>query len=254
MKKIILFLFSALLCLSICACSNNSDEANSTPSRSETKQTLVVERIDITWNGKTKSYTNGSNMTIDDFGQISKIKQLYKDYSFEYKNDGFIEKINIINEDPEKTGYETFSYENGNPNYCEYNPNDGFRSQRKSTIATETDGSERIISITENNTYTDADDGNISYDTTKYEYEYDVNNNITAIKYHKDNKLDHTTEITYDANGNITKYSNIGVSNNSTYLSVQFSYKSVDESSVKIKDTDSFTAIYNFEMILKHIL
>lgn len=250
MKKIISTFLAVAMMVSFSGCKS---ETNVTV-EPEVKQVSALNEIKITWMGKTTSYTVGSKMTLNEFGQIYEIDKLYNDYSMEYTEDGAIKKINILKDDPEKNGYKTVDYENGIPVSSEYSPNDGFRSSKKSTITVEKDTNEQIIAMEEKNVYTDAEDGSTSRDVTKYEYEYDQNGKISEIKYFKDGKLDHTTQIGYDENGNMIKYANVGASNNSVYLSVEIIYEMVDETTVSPKDLDNFTAVNNFEIILNQIL
>lgn len=255
MRRLFCLLLVSAILFSLCACgSKNETPPKETIEPKEVSTVSVLNEVNISWNGKTKKYVSGDKMTVNESGQIAKVETLYTDYSFEYGNDGLLQSATLKDKDSDKSGYLTITYENGLPVLYELNPNDGFHSSKNAAVTTEKDADGRVITVYENNTFTDAEDGSTSKSVTKIEFEYDENSNITTAKYYRDNKLDHTTVITYTENGDMASYQNIGADKNNTYLSVEFVYKSVDESTVKIKEIDSFAAFYNFEAILNRIL
>lgn len=150
-------------------------------------------------------------------------------------------------------GYETFAYEDFVPTAGAYDPNDGFHSSRETVISTVTDDAGRIIERTEKITFKDAEDGSISYRTDKYTMEYDENGRVVLMSYYSDGEFDHTTELTYDENGNILSYSNKGESGRE-YLRVTFSYTMVDETSVTPMEVDPYVVYQNWEYMIEHIL
>lgn len=250
MKKLLSMLMAFVMCMSLCACAQEISEV-------PIETVIVMDEIIVSWLGST-TYTNGSNLSINEFGQIS---ELVKESNgercrFEYADDGSVCEMNSVWNGFSGliTNQTEILYENGIPNYLEYKTTSPVKASKKTKISSETNEKGQITTLSESVTYTDPKDGSVRHGTDKNEYIYDGSGKVVSIKNYSDGKQDHTTVITYDENGNLLEYKNIAASDNSVYLSVKFVYKLVDKNSVKSKNIDNFTTVYNFTEMLNYIL
>lgn len=254
MKRAVYLILALVMCLSLCACEKGTNE---TGSKVPMETAIVIDEIKIT-KSDTYTYTNGSNLIVDEFGQISELVKERNEEKcwFEYADDGSVCKMNSVWKGINGllTTQTEILYENGIPDYSEYKTTFVGGSPRKTKMSPETNEKGQITILTESHTYTDQEDGSISRRTDKNEYIYDGSGKVVNIKNYSGGKQDHTTVITYDESGNILEYKNVAASNNSVYLSVKFSYKTVDKNSVKSKDIDNFTTVYNFTEMLNYLL
>ena len=251
--KSILKMVSAILCLAmmiVCVGCGEQPEAPTKPE--EPAKVSALSEIAVTWGGKTKTYTVGSNLSIDESGRIVEIKKASETINAEYTPEGMLSKVTITKTDG-KVSSDSWTYQGKSPVENTYEPNDGFRSSRKTTYTVQTDDNNRIVKSTMNNTYTDAEDGSTSTDVTENVYTYDANNVLTSVDYYSKGEKDHTTNITYDADGNITVYSNVG-DNLGEYLRVEFTYAQVDASTITPIEQDGYTIFTNFSDLLEAII
>ncbi len=237
-------------------CGNSTPEEE--PTEIETtqaaEQVAVLDVISQTWMGDTVTYTVGKEITLDEFGRISIFEDRYDLIKCTYNSDGALEEVNFTYKNKDnKTGFEKWTYENKIPTGCTYEPN-SYRSSRVGVYEVKTDDAGRIIEIIENNTLTDSEDGSTSTQTIKNEYTYDADGKIISNNYYSDGELDHTTNITYDENGNILVYSNIGADSGSEYLRFEFTYKMVDKGTYNVEGQNPNTTYSNWDHLLNHIL
>ena len=223
--------------------------------QSEPKQISVLDSMSVTtMTEKGKVYTVGDNLSVSGIHQITEIQHRYDTVNVEYNESGLVTKVNTTDNDDGKVGYETFTYTDNLVSERDLNPNDGFRYLIKTEVEYEFDADGRVVKKVEYNTKTDLEDNSVSTDTNTLEYAYNELGQVEKINYYIGAKLDHTTTITYDENGNITVYSNSAASYGE-YMRIEFTYKLVDESTVEnVTVLDPFIYYMNLELLINHIL
>ena len=217
----------------------------------EIDQVSVLDSLDIRWAGEAKTYTAGSELTLDASGRIGQVTKRYEKLECAYNENGLITKVTITRSD-NSTGYETWTYEGSAPVSGDYEPNN-YRSAKDIVYSAKTDDEGRITEILEDITLTSAEDGSVSEKNDRYIYAYDADGRVASIDYYSDGKHDHTTTLTYDENGDLSVYSSRG-SDQTEYLRVAFTYKTVDADSVSTAKADPFVTAFNFDRLLNHIL
>ncbi len=259
MKAKIFRILSLVLCLAMaltlftaCGKGNESETTTLEETTEPIEQIAVLDTVKLTWGGSTKTYTVGKELTLDENGRISEFLDSKETVRCTYNADGILTEVTSTNNSSNKVATETWSYENKLPVSCKYTSNN-YRSSRDTTYSVVTDDSGKILERTENNTYTDSDDGSKSSDTTKYEYTYDESGKIVSLTYSKNGKIDHTSNITYDENGNITVYSSKG-SELGEYLRFELTYKMVDKGTYNIEGQDSYTKFLNWDLFYTYFI
>ena len=228
-------------------------EPETTEPTTEAKpQVLVLDSVTYNMLGSDKTFTVGKQLELDGSGRIASLKKTYDSISFQYNDVGAIVRADIT-DDKGEMGYETWTYVDGIPTERISDPNDGFHVKHERTITSKVDENGRIIELVEDDLQTDPEDGSKEREEIRYEYDYDADGRVSAIRYYDDNELDHTTKLTYDDNGNILVYSNVD-DDNSEYLRFEFTYKSVDADTVTTDNADNFTKVLNWEYLINHVL
>lgn len=252
-KRLLFIICICLIPILCISCAKTTPEQTDTqPQSSEIAQVTVLDSLYINWMDEEKTYTAGSEITLDTFGRISQVVKRYEKLDCEYNENGLITKVTVTQKDDGKTGYETWAYDGTAPASGSYEPNN-IRSAKETVYTTTTDSNGRITEILADITLTDSEDGSVSQKIDKYIYTYDANGRVATIDYYSDEKLDHTTTLTYDEEGNLIVYSNYG-SSLGEYLRFEFTYKTVDAGTVNVEETDPFITVFNFESLSNHIL
>ncbi len=200
------------------------------------------------------SFNVGKNLSTDEYGRVSSIEQMYDISEFTYDENGFIVGVSTTDKDDGTIGTESWIYEGGKPFKNECNPNDGFRYSRITDFETNTDENGSVIELIENETFTDPEDGGVSYGVDRYEFEYDESGRVVFSKFYTDGKYDHYTVLTYDEYGNLLSYSNRDPETDREYLRVDFRYELIDETEVLFKELDPFAYYCNMLFSLNYIL
>lgn len=216
-------------------------------------QVAVLETFSVEWLGRTDTYEVGKNLVLDEYGRISQIIKRSETVFCTYGENGELVKASSTKDDVEGA-FQTWNYENNEPTSSCYDPNGGFRSRRDTTFEIHSDEEGLIQSLAEKIKLTDSDDGSISYRDDLYEYSYAENYWIDSIAYYSKGKMDHTTEITYDDDGNILSYVNVGADSKEAYLKIQFTYKMVDGNSITPMDKNNFIELFNWESLLSEFI
>ena len=229
------------------------EAAEEEPVAEEKPQALVLSEIHCTWMGDSESMTVGSDVTLDNYGRIIGLDDVYDTTAFLYDETGKIVRTEVTAKDDGTVGYEDWVYTDGLMTERHYNENDGFRYLQDTVVTMTTDDSGRIMELYEDITFTDPENGAQEWGSNKYEFDYDANGYVIAVRYYSDGELDHTTNLTYDENGNLLVYSNVGESAGE-YLRFEFVYESVDADTVETFDTDPFDYFLNWEKMTEYFL
>lgn len=249
--SLVLCLILALTAFTACGTKNNESTTQETTTQS-VEQIAVLDTITVIMGSSKKTFTVGKEITLDEKGRISNLATRYDTTTFSYNEDGLLFEAASTNNDSGKTATEVWTYENKLLSSCTFTSNN-YRSSRDATFNVVTDADGRMIELTENNTYTDSDDGSKSSDVTKYEYIYDESGKVASLTYSKNGEIDHTSTFTYDENGNITVYSSKG-SELGEYLRFQFTYKMVDKGTYDLDSQDAVTKFFNWDMLCTYFI
>lgn len=251
----VLVLFAMLLVIFAgCGGNGGNQEITTTEPTTEAKpQALVLNSITYQWMGSTKTLTVGQQLELDEYGRIKTFKDGGDVISFQYDDAGNLIRIETAYEEG-KIGYENLTFVDGVFTERKYDANNGFRSLQDAKITVEKDSTGRIVKWIEDVKYTDVDDGSIDYKELRYECFYDDNGLLNSVDYYSADKKDHTSNMTYDEKGNLIVFSNVGADGGNEYLRFEFEYTMVDADTVKVQETDNFTAMFNWEYMLNHII
>lgn len=227
-------------------------EAPSVPSKVFVLESFTLKRLK--WLDTKKQYTVGKNSKLNDAGQIISCEDEYRSTSFIYDEIGAIIAINSTKKADGEVGYMSISYKNGVPTSYYYDLNNNFTSIKNVSIEPKYNDAGQITELIQHVERTDVESHKTSYETEKYEFEYDENARISSAKYYSEGVRDHIILISYDENGNMTSWKfveNIGVD---PYLSLDFSYKLVDGAPVTPTAANSIIPFYNWERMMSFIL
>lgn len=227
-------------------------EAPSVPSKVFVLESFTLKRLK--WLDTKKQYTVGKNSKLNDAGQIISCEDEYRSTSFIYDEIGAIIAINSTKKADGEVGYMSISYKNGVPTSYYYDLNDNFTSTKNVSIEPKYNDAGQITELIQHVERTDVESHKTSYETEKYEFEYDENAHISSAKYYSEGVRDHIILISYDENSNMTSWKfveNIGVD---PYLSLDFSYKLVDGAPVTPTAANSIIPFYNWERMMSFIL
>lgn len=256
MKKTIAFLLVLCLCTFLCACGGAEQETANEPAE-PIKQVPCIYKIEITRIHDTYDevnvYTVGENISLNNYGQILQVEKQYNIIDVVYDENNLISMITETDKDEGGIGYEYFTYDNGMLAASQFDPDSDylFSNEIKTTYETDADG--QTIKKTDNVVNTDPQDGSKKKSICTEEYEYDENSRIVLLKYYSDGDFDHTTEFTYDENGNLLSQSYKG-SDGNEYLRIDLSYAMVDETEVSLLNPDNFTLFTYWDCLIGHIL
>ncbi len=266
LKLVGLFLACVMLLSLFCACEKTAPEQTSPGEETKTESQTpdltqeapkpkahVIDTISYRWSSSKGTFSVGQNLELDANGKIVSFSDNYSATTCRYNEDGTLSRIDEQKKSSGKTGYETWTYENGDLIANYYDANDGFRSLRDTKVQLNKDENGRVNQRIDKNTFTDVEDGKKSTSTYRYEYNYDENGRIGSFLYYSDNKLDHTTNLTYDVKGNLTVYSNVG-STAGEYLRIEITYKEVDADTITAQEIDPFVFITNFNNLISYII
>lgn len=245
LKNIALSLFVIMMFTLFAACGNKQEEP--APEIQEPETVDILDTVVFTFNGKPTTYKVNEKMTTDGYINITSISDYYDSTEFSYNADGEFVKAVKTKNDNGTTEKEEWTYENGVAVSGTYRA-DTFYSDRDITVTSKKDDSGRIVKVTENIVLKDKDDGSVENRTDEYEINYDENGRVVQVDYYTKGALDHTTYITYDANGKMLSYSNVG-SRLGEYLRLDFTYIPTDAAGVTVTETDPLTYFFNIEKI-----
>ncbi len=217
----------------------------------QVKQVSVLDTVTVFWLNEKHTYTVGEQMNLNAYGQISRIQLKYELSEIEYGDDHLITFVSNTHSNG-KIGTEQWTYEDGMPASNTYRPNNIY-SNRDTVYEIKRGADGSVTEIIEKNTLTDSDDGTVKERVSGYEYTYDGDGHIDHLEYYVNGKVDHTTDITYNEDGNMTVYSSVDPSNGKEYLRVEFTYKDIDDNGVVIP-LDGFTVVFNWSNLLSYFL
>lgn len=264
MKKRLVFLLALVMCASLAACGGDSvpqepevvpiEGPVEEPPVEPIEQVSVLARIDIEASYLSdKTYITGTDMRINDLGQIVELSGKDDTTTFAYDEQGNLVEVKVTDNDDGSVGYGKWNFEDGSPVSAEYDPNDGFHYSKQYVYELEKNENSQVSAMTSRITYTDPEDGSVSKDEDRYEYEYDEGGRVSELRYFSNGELDHTTYMTYDDDGNLLTRSYVG-DGMGEYLRVSFSYQSVDETTDAVCVVTGFTEAFNWERLLAYLL
>ena len=261
LKVLCLIMSLVMLTSALAACGQqkaptmDTDTQETTEPTTEPKpQVQVLSGFTYRWTDGPKTMTVGKELTLDAFGRLAGVEKRYDTLGFQYDDTGKLVRLEMTDKEDGTVGYEEWTYTDGLLTARYYNENDGFRSIQDAKVTTKLDEAGRVIELTEKITYTDPEDGSKDSGTIRYEFEYDANGYVSAARYYNaKGKLDHTTNLTYDENGNLLVYSNVG-SSAGEYLRFEFTYEWVDADTVQESQVAPFDYYWNWDSMIGQIL